>query len=144
MQLFGDPLDPRTPLPAVLEAALNHRCVVHGSRHMAVPSRLQRCVDEVVAWINEHKRLPVRVAQRAKKLGDAAVTAQEKKETNLAYALQKLQKKSRTGELPASAANQLEQVKAPLSVSGLRVRLANTSILIRSRWYCVKQNFRSL
>jgi hypothetical protein len=75
-------------------------------------------VDEVVAWINEHKRLPVRVAQRAKKLGDSAVTAQEKKETNLAYALQKLQKKSRTGELPASAANQLEQVKGPSQCIG--------------------------
>lgn len=73
---------------------------------------LHDSVKDTVAWINEHKRLPARLGQRARRQGQTSdtLTVEEQKEDNIARRLSTLRAKSRKGELPVSAANQLSQV----------------------------------
>lgn len=74
-------------------------------------SRLQRCVTDAVDWINEHQRLPARLEYRAKIQGLPSLTTEEAKENSIARSLDTLRKKDRKGELPGSAASQLEEVR---------------------------------
>jgi hypothetical protein len=75
-----------------------------------VSSRLQRSVKEAVAWITEHKRVPVRLDQRPRGPGPSGLTPEEKKENSVARSLFTLREKRRKKELPAAADSQLEQV----------------------------------
>jgi hypothetical protein len=77
---------------------------------MAISSRLERCVKDVIDWINEHQRLAVRTEHRARNRELSGLTTEEEKENRVARSLVKLRKKARKGDLPASAASQLQEV----------------------------------